>query len=238
MVLIISAILVWVYMTAWYVVSFVQKRNDIADVAWGLGFILISLYSLLVNQTSKLFFSFLLVSVWGIRLAVHIYQRNKNKKEDKRYQTFQDSPYVKVFLTQGFLMWLISLPIIASRGQIQWFNWFGILIWLFGFYFESRADRELRDFLQDKKKKGRIMKSGLWALSRHPNYFGEVVLWWGIWLLHLDTSWWTIVGPLTISFLILKVSGVPILEKRYEGNTEFEEYKKRVSVFFPWWPKK
>ena len=139
-------------------------------------------------------------------------------------------------------MWLISWPVINSSNNFNWLNLLGVFIWIIGFYFESRADKELRDFLKDKNNKGKIMQSGLWSLSRHPNYFGEVTMWWGIWLLNLSiltlSNWWTVVGPLTITYLILKVSGVPLLEKRYEGNKEFEEYKKRVSIFIPWWPKK
>lgn len=225
-------------MTIWYVVSVVKKRNDIADVAWGLGFILVALLNFFLNPTGKAVVSLLLISIWGVRLALHIYQRNKNKKEDKRYQQFKNNPYVSVFLTQGFLMWLISWPVINPRGTLAWFNVLGILIWVFGFYFESRADAELRNFLSKKENKGKVMQQGLWAYTRHPNYFGEVTMWWGIWLLNISHNWWSIVGPLTITYLILKVSGVPLLEKRYEGNQEFEDYKKRVSIFIPWWPKK
>lgn len=236
--MIISAFLIWLYMTAWYLLSFLKKRNDIADIAWGLGFILVTILSLVLEPNFKLLISLLLVSIWGIRLAVHIYQRNKNKKEDRRYEKFKNSPYLKVFMTQGLFMWLISWPVINSVGTLKWFNLLGILIWIFGFYFESRADSELRAFISDKANKGKIMQKGLWALSRHPNYFGEVTMWWGIWLLNMSANYWIIVGPLTITFLILKVSGVPLLEKRYEGNQEFAAYKKRVSIFIPWWPKK
>lgn len=240
--MIVSALFIWFYMTAWHLISLKLKRNDIADVAWGLGFILVAFYSLINWQTTKALISFILIFIWGMRLAIHIYQRNKNKKEDKRYQKFKDNPYLKVFLTQGFLMWLISWPIINISKNLNWLNLLGVLVWIVGFYFESRADKELSDFLKEKNNKGKILQSGLWSLSRHPNYFGEVTMWWGIWILNLSIStlsnWWTIVGPLTITFLILKVSGVPLLEKRYEGNKEFDEYKKRVSVFIPWWPKK
>lgn len=236
--MIISALIVWSYMTTWYLISLYKKRNDIADIAWGLGFILLSFCALFFNPSLKLLISFILVSVWGLRLAIHIYQRNKNKKEDQRYQKFKKNPYFEVFITQGFFMWLISWPIINSSGPLIWLNLLGVIVWLIGFYFESRADQELKVFLKNKKNKGKILQSGLWSISRHPNYFGEVTLWWGIWLLNMSANWWTIIGPLTITFLILKVSGVPLLEKRYAGNKDFEEYKKRVSVFFPCWPKK
>ena len=225
-------------MTGWYFLSLVKKRNDIADVAWGMGFILVTLLNFIFNPISKLLISLILVFIWGIRLAYHIYQRNKNKKEDYRYQQFKSKPYVKVFLTQGFFMWLISFPIINSIGNLKLFNYFGILIWLIGFYFESTADKQLKDFINNPKNKGKIMQSGLWAYSRHPNYFGEVTMWWSIWLLNLNQNWWTIIGPLTITFLILKVSGIPLLEARYNGNKDFENYQKRVSAFIPLPPKK
>jgi len=238
MALIWSAILIWAYMSVWYVVSILKKRNDIADVAWGLGFILVTIVNFIVNPEWKLFISLLLISIWGIRLAWHIYQRNKNKKEDYRYESFKNQPYFRVFITQGFFMWLIVSPVIFSSGQVGLLNIVGIIVWLIGFYFESTADKQLKEFINNPKNKGKIMQKGLWAYSRHPNYFGEVTMWWGIWLLNLNPNWWTIVGPLTITFLILKVSGVPLLEKKYQGNPEFEDYKKRVSVFIPWISKK
>lgn len=238
MVLILSAVLIWLYMTGWYFLSLVKKRNDIADVAWGLGFIFVALLNFIFNPIPKLLISLILVSLWGIRLAYHIYQRNKNKKEDYRYQQFKSKPYLKVFLTQGFFMWLISFPIINSVGNLNLFNYFGILIWIIGFYFESTADKQLKDFIKKPKNKGKIMQSGLWAYSRHPNYFGEVTMWWGIWLLNLNQYWWSIIGPLTITFLILKVSGIPLLEAKYRDNKDFQNYAKRVSAFIPWFPKK
>ena len=238
MVFLSSAILIWVYMTFWYLLSIVKKRHDIADIAWGLGFILVTLYNLISASTPKLLISLVLISIWGLRLAIHIYNRNRHRPEDYRYQAFKSSPYFKVFITQGFFMWLICFPLYNSIGGLQFFNIPGILIWLLGFYFESTADRQLKVFINNPSHKGKIMQSGLWAYSRHPNYFGEVTMWWGIWLLNLSTNWWTVIGPLTITFLILKVSGVPLLEKKYEGNAEFADYKRRVSVFIPWWPQK
>lgn len=238
MTLLYSSLLIWFYMTFWYFLSLIKKRDDIADIAWGIGFILVTFFNLILNSTAKLFISLILIFIWGIRLALHIYQRNKNKKEDYRYQAFKSNPYFKVFITQGFFMLLIALPVIFSFGSINCFNYLGILIWLVGFYFESTADRQLKDFIKNPKNKGKIMQSGLWAYSRHPNYFGEVTMWWGIWLLNLASNWWTIIGPLTLTYLILKVSGVPLLEKRYEGNKEFEDYKTRVPVFFPCFRKK
>ena len=233
MALIYSAILIWFYMTVWYLLSILKKRNDIADTAWGLGFILVAIFNLIFNLNLKLSISFLLISVWGIRLANHIHNRNKNKKEDYRYENFKSNPYFKVFITQGFFMWLICWPLFWSDQKINIFNLIGILIWIIGFYFESTADKQLKEFIKNPNNKGKIMQSGLWAYSRHPNYFGEVTMWWGIWLLNMNNNWWTVFGPLTITFLILFVSGIPLLEKKYKGNKEFEKYKLKTSIFFP-----
>jgi len=224
-------------MTIWYLVSVVKKRNDIADTAWGLGFILVAIFNLIFNPGLKLLISLVLISIWGTRLAVYIYNRNKNKKEDSRYQQWKNNAYFKVFITQGFFMWLICWPVLLSKYELKWFNFIGIIIWIIGFYFESTADKQLREFIRNPGNKGKIMQNGLWAYSRHPNYFGEVTMWWGIWLLNQNSNWWAIVGPLTITFLILKVSGIPLLENKYKNNPEFVDYQKRVSVFVPWKPK-
>lgn len=238
MVLINTAILIWVYMTVWYIISVLKKRSDIADTAWGLGFILVTIFVFIFNQSTKLFFSLTLISIWGIRLSIHIYNRNKNKKEDYRYQQLKRNPYFKVFITQGFFMWLICFPIILSNNKLHLLNLVGILIWIIGFYFEATADKQLKEFIKNPKNKGKIMQSGLWSYSRHPNYFGEVTMWWGIWLLNFSSNLLTIIGPLIITILILKVSGIPLLEKKYENNEEFKNYKKRVSIFIPCCPKK
>ncbi|MPM15421.1 hypothetical protein SDC9_61792 [bioreactor metagenome] len=236
----LTLVLVWIYMTGWYLLSLAKKRNDIADTAWGVGFIVLSLFCFILNPTLKQLITFVLIFIWGFRLSRHIYKRNKNKPEDYRYQQFKKNSYIKVFITQGFLLWLISFSYIFSQNNFPWFNYLGILIWIFGFSFEAIADAQLKKFISDVKNKGKIMQSGLWAYSRHPNYFGESCLWWGIWLLNLNYSqnWWTIIGPITITYLITQVSGIPLLENKMAQNSEFKKYQNRVSVFIPWFPKK
>lgn len=243
--LITSAFLIWLYMTSWYAISILKKRNDIADIAWGLGFILVAFFNLSNGFLSfQSLFITVLTTVWGSRLAYHIYQRNKNKKEDYRYEQFKSSPYLKVFMLQGLFMLLISLPIIlVARIDISgWtnLNTVGLWLWCFGFYFEVVGDSQLKEFLKNPKNKDKIMTAGLWKYTRHPNYFGEVTMWWGIWLIsYYDyTSIVAIIGPLTITTLIIFVSGIPMLEKRYIGNKEFVKYKSKTSIFFPWPPKK
>lgn len=244
------AALIFVYMTFWFVVSLVLKRNDVADFAWGIGFIVVCLYLLFISSSSlSLKIISLLTTIWGIRLASHIYSRLKKTSEDSRYlawrqewgKTFFLRSYFQIYLLQGLFMFLISLSAVVTASSTTYISpntFIGIAIWIIGFLFESIADKQLTNFVKTKKQ-GEVMQSGLWKYSRHPNYFGEVTQWWGIFIISLSASNnLSILSPLTITFLILFVSGVPLLEKKYEGNAEFEKYKKRTSVFIPWFPKK
>jgi len=235
------------YMTFWFILSVVKKRNDIADIAWGLGFILIAWLSFGLSDFSfKALLVNSLVTIWGLRLAWHIFNRNKHKPEDSRYQEWRKTwnyfylrSYLQVFLLQGIFLYLISLPIIYINHSVS--NEFGVLevvglfVWGIGFYFESTGDKQLKEFISNPTNKGKIMNKGLWKYSRHPNYFGEVTQWWGIFIiaLSIQNSYFTIIGPLTITILILFVSGIPLLEKKYSGRPDWEEYKKKTSVFIP-----
>jgi steroid 5-alpha reductase family enzyme len=250
------AVILFAYMNVWFLLSLIAKRNDVADVAWGLGFMLIGWASFFYTNNAyqnnmRGFATCLLVSIWGLRLAWHIYARNKNKKEDYRYEqwrkdwgkTFFIRSYGQIFMLQGTLLFIISLPLLfinKNYGQpFGWLDLFGTVVWIIGFLFESVGDAQLANFIKDPANKGKLMQRGLWAYTRHPNYFGEVVQWWGIWLVALSVpgAWLTIVGPLTITFLILKVSGIPLLEKKMQHHPEFADYAKRVSVFIPLPPK-
>jgi steroid 5-alpha reductase family enzyme len=193
----------------------------------------------------------LLVAVWGVRLAVHIGLRNRGKGEDPRYRQWREEwgrhamvrSFFQIFLLQGLLIVVISLPvtriILSEESRLSPLDLIGILVWLMGFLFEAIGDYQLMQFKKDPAAKGKIMTSGLWKYTRHPNYFGEVTLWWGVYLIALAVpgGWATIIGPITITFLILGVSGIPLLEKKYEGNKEFDDYRRRTSAFFPMPPK-
>jgi steroid 5-alpha reductase family enzyme len=249
---ILLALLLLTYMTFWFIVSIIKKRNDVADIAWGLGFVLVAWASyLFTNSDIKPVVVNVLISIWGLRLAFHIYKRNVNKPEDSRYQAWRkewDYFYIRsffqVFILQGVLLFMIIQPAIFinlySNNTISLTDYIGIVVWLIGFYFESRGDSQLKAFISNPQNKGKIMNEGLWKYTRHPNYFGEVTMWWGIFLLALSTpnGYLTIIGPLTITILILFVSGVPLLEKKYEGRPDFEEYKRKTSMFIPLPPKK
>ena len=244
--------LIFVYMTVWYSLSVALKRNDIADIAWGLGFIFIAAFLLMKNPDSAyLKMSTVLVTIWGSRLAWHIFARAIKKPEDYRYaawrkewgKNFYLRSYLQVFLLQGFFMFLISTSIISiyysTATTLTATSLIGIIVWFIGFVFESVGDRQLQEFVRNPTNKGKIITTGLWRYTRHPNYFGEVTQWWGLYLFCLNSAnQYIIISPLTITILILFVSGVPMLERKYQGRPDWEEYKNKTSVFIPWFPKK
>lgn len=239
----------FVYMSLWFVFSLIKKRNDVADVAWGLGFVLITWISFFISDVSSIrhFIVNILVSIWGLRLAWHIYTRNKGKTEDYRYLAWRNEwgkwfyirSYFQVYILQGLLLFMIVSPVLIinrySVSGLSYLDFFGVLVWILGFCFESVGDAQLARFIKDPANKGKLMQSGLWAYSRHPNYFGEVTQWWGLWIVALSVTngIFGIIGPITITFLILKVSGIPMLEKKMEENPDFAEYKRKVSMFIP-----
>jgi steroid 5-alpha reductase family enzyme len=241
-------------MCAWFAVSLIAKRNDIADVAWGLGFVLLSWLAFFTFGEASLraLIICLLVSVWGLRLAYHIHSRNRKKAEDYRYNQwrlewgswFYVRSFFQVYLLQGVLLLCIITPVLAitaaPTSPLTVFDILGVALWIIGFTFEVIGDAQLAKFIKNPANKGKLMTQGLWAYTRHPNYFGEVTQWWGLWVVALSTpnGWLSILGPLTITFLIVKVSGIPMLEKKMREHPDFAHYEKTVSVFFPLPPKK
>lgn len=245
---------VFVYMNLLFALALAVKKNDIVDVAWGLGFILIAALSLTLvpgYHPRRLLVS-LLVLVWGMRLAGYIYLRNRGKKEDFRYAKWRKDwgrnwvlrSYLQVFLLQGFFMLTIAYPVFIYRGGSapgwNWLDLIGLLVWLTGFFFEAVGDAQLRRFKLDSTNKGMIMDRGLWRYTRHPNYFGESAMWWGIFLISLSypLGWTAIFSPVIITFLLLRVSGIPLLEKKYQTDPAYREYVRRTSGFIPLPPKK
>ena len=243
-----SALIILIYATLWFIVSLILKRNDIADIAWGLGYILLCLYYFLTTEfTPRAVLIYILVTIWGIRLAIYIFSRNKGKKEDFRYLNWRKEwgkyfiirSYLQVYVLQGLFLLIVAFPIMVvssnSQPPLNPLDYFGLMIWVIGFFFEVVGDYQLSQFKKLPESKGKIMQTGLWKYTRHPNYFGEVTLWWGLFIISLSSpsGLLGIIGPLIITYLILFVSGVPMLEEKYEGNQEFEEYKKRTSKFIP-----
>lgn len=247
-----SSLWVAAWMTLGWAIAVAKKNNGLADVCWGIGFIGIAWICLALGERSTTaWIAAALVTTWGIRLSAHIGSRNLLKKdEDKRYAAMRpkwngrDSlrSFTDVFALQGVIMLVIALPIMAvSAFRLPFSAWTtaGIAVWAAGFVIETAADLQLRRHTRNPANKGVLLTTGLWAWSRHPNYFGEALLWWGIFLATIPSpaAWYAWVGPLAITLLLRFVSGVPPLERHYAGRPDFEAYKKRVPVFIPFPPR-
>lgn len=224
------------------------RNNGIVDVLWGLGFIAIALVANIFGSGS--FVASLVlwyVIIWGLRLAIHIGLRNWGRGEDFRYAQWRKDwgkhwvvrSFFQIFLLQWLLMQLVSLPIVLGIVGVAkispWLMYLGMFIWLTGFFFEAVGDYQLTQFKKKKSSKGQLMTTGLWSMTRHPNYFGEATLWWGIALLAFGVTrnYLVFVGPLVIDFLLLYVSGIPLLEAKYQGRADWRAYAKRTPAFFP-----
>lgn len=251
-VFLVSIITVVVLSMFWYVTSLLRKRNDVADIGWGTYFIALALVHFIMNKPAfdMRIIPIVGVLVWGIRLSLHIFTRHLHTTEDARYVAWRNAwgngwyfyvrSFIQVFLFQGILAMIIATPVIFITSQtipltITWVI-IGTVVWMAGFICESVADAQLKTFLANPLNRGHIMQSGLWKFSRHPNYFGESLQWWGLWIMTIGMPYWyvAIIGPLTITLLIRFVSGVPLAEKMMESNPEFEDYKNKTSVFIPW----
>lgn len=242
------AVFIILYATAWFIIALYKKRNDVADIAWGIGYILICIYLFITHDRwPVLLLTYSLVLFWGLRLSIHIYNRNKNKKEDFRYYAWRQEwgknfiwrSYLQIFILQGIILLIIISPVIhaAWSEPVEWniFTWIGLCSWLVGFYFQAVADHQLTVFIKKRQNAGDIMKTGLWKFSRHPNYFGEILMWWGVFIITLPikNSAYFIISPVCITFLLVFVSGIPLLEKKYKNNPAFEAYKKKTSKLIP-----
>lgn len=237
---------------AGWLVSILRKDVSIVDSMWSMMFLIAAItYSVTTDSPdTRSVFLIALVAIWAVRLAVHITWRNWGEEEDYRYQQIRknNSPnftfksiYI-VFGLQGVLAWIISLPLLAGidgNSPIGLFDYAGVALWLTGFLFESVADFQLMKFKSDPGNRGQVLNSGLWKFSRHPNYFGEFCLWWGYYLIALSAGgWWTVVSPVLMTFLLLRVSGVAMLEKDIgKRRPAYAKYIEQTNAFFPGLPK-
>jgi steroid 5-alpha reductase family enzyme len=238
---------------ATWCLSLVKRDVSIVDSVWPLFFVVAATtYTVTVPQRGpRAAWVLVCVAVWALRLSGYLTWRNWGEPEDRRYQTIRrhnephfalKSLYI-VFGLQGALAWIISLPLLAAIAAPRALNLLdcaGVALWVIGFGFESVADWQLARFKNDPANRGRAMDQGLWRYTRHPNYFGDCCVWWGLYLLALAAGgWWSLVGPLLMSFLLLRVSGVELLEKDIsKRRPAYLDYMQRTNALFPGLPRR
>lgn len=249
------ALLLLGLLTILWLISLAVRDSSIVDVFWGTGYVVAVWYFYLMTPEGDPARKLLVVgltSIWGLRLTAYLARRNLGKGEDYRYQRWRQEAggswwwrsYLKVFLLQGLLMWLISAPLLAAQRGVNGaglnpLDYLGGLLWAIGFFFEAVGDYQLARFKADPGNKGRLLTSGVWRYTRHPNYFGDAAQWWGFFLLAAAAGGWvTIYSPLLMTYLLLRVSGVAMLESDLkETKPGYAEYIRRTSAFVPLPPK-
>jgi steroid 5-alpha reductase family enzyme len=253
--MLIAAITIAIIMVSTWLLSVIIKNASIVDIVWGAGFAITSwVLALTVDGDSgRQLLLAVMVGVWGTRLALYLAKRNIGHGEDWRYKAmrkkagkkFTYSSLVTVFGLQGALMWVVSLPVQFGNGDsspgVGPLAVIGIMVWLVGLSFEAIGDFQLARFKKDPNNAGKVMDQGLWSLTRHPNYFGDALLWWGIGIVGAETGSGVIgfIGPVAMTFFLLRISGVPMLERSLSRRREgYAEYAARTSQFIPRPPKK
>jgi len=238
-----------------WVISLLLRNSSIVDIFWGFGFVVSGWVYFFLTPDGFIVRRLLiagLATVWGLRLTMHVLLRNWGKPEDFRYQKWRREhgkvwwirSLFQVFILQGFLMWIISTPLLAAQysslpANLTALDYAGIVVWIIGFFFETAGDLQLANFRRNPQNKGRILNTGVWRFSRHPNYFGDSAQWWAYFLIALAAGgWWSIFSPITMTLFLIKVSGVALLEKTLKDTKPgYCEYIENTSAFIPWFPK-
>ncbi len=252
-----SLLLVIATLTCLWLLSLVRRDASIVDPFWGMGFVLVTWYVWESASTARLiersWLLAALTTLWGLRLSLYLLWRNWGHDEDRRYRAMREYhgarfwwvSFLTVFLLQAIILWIVSLPIQAAMINAEttplgWLDFVGVGLWSVGLFFESVGDFQMARFQADPKNVGQVMAHGLWRFTRHPNYFGDFCVWWGLYLIATSAgAAWTIFSPLLMSFLLLKVSGVTLLEKTItDRRPDYAAYQARTSSFFPWPPKR
>jgi steroid 5-alpha reductase family enzyme len=239
-----------------WLLSLALKNSSIVDIFWGTGFVIVAWADFFLTPDGVFLRKLLLctlVTIWGLRLSTHLLIRNGGKPEDFRYQAWRKEAghswwwrsFFRVFLLQGLLMWLISAPLLAAQvspqpARLIWLDFLAIPLWLYGFFFEALGDWQLTHFKANPANKGKLLSSGVWRYTRHPNYFGDATQWWAYFLIALAAgAWWTVFSPVMMTVLLLRVSGVTLLEKTLKTQKPgYKEYVESTSEFIPWFPRK
>ena len=265
----LTFMVILIHFTIYFFRAVKQNNFGIIDIGWGQGFVFVvwllmiyRVFFLGANANVIGYLTLILTSIWGLRLSSHIGQRNHGKPEDKRYVAMRAKikppyvllkSYINIFLLQALFMFIIALVLVFNvmSGLTNPLSptmlipmILGVVIWLGGYFLQSVGDRQLAIFVAKPENKGKLMTQGLWAYTRHPNYFGEVMMWWGIAILGFANEFGIaipligLISPLVVTWLLRYVSGVPLLEKHMKTKPGFAQYEKTTNIFFPWFPKK
>jgi steroid 5-alpha reductase family enzyme len=252
-VVLVNAACVLGMMVALWLISVRLSDVSIVDPWWSMGFLLVTTRTTLIaGAQTRNSVLLLMVAAWSIRLWLHLLRRSRGKPEDPRYAAFRARfgperywwiSFFQVFLLQGLLIVVISAPLqlgaLSRSNTLGWVQIAGIAVFLCGFAWEAAADAQLQKFRNNPSNRGKVMDRGLWHYSRHPNYFGEALLWWGLWIYVLDqpSGWATAFGPALMTFLLLRVSGVTLLDEHMrKTKPQYGDYVRRTSSFVPWPP--
>ncbi len=248
-VIVILVSLLWIF-------SVIIKNVSIVDLFWGFGFVVVNAIYFYISGDYHLrkIIILTLVTLWGLRLSIYLAWRNIGKGEDFRYQEFRRKygperywwiSYFQTFLLQGVLIMIISLPLLGANAktlssELNFLDYLGLLVFIIGFLFEAGGDYQLAKFKANAENKGKVLNTGFWKYTRHPNYFGDSAVWWSFGIFSLAAeSYWTVIGSILMTLLIIKVSGVALLEKTLkESKPQYHDYIKKTNSFFPWFPKK
>jgi len=250
-----ASLLIFVIVTLIWGLSIIIKNVSIVDLFWGMGFVIVNAFYFLNSGeffTRKILL-LTLVSLWGFRLFMYLSIRNIGKGEDFRYQEFRRKygaerywwySYFQTFLLQGTLIMLVSLPLlgvnsITQTNDLNVLDYLGVIVFLIGFAFEAGGDYQLARFKKNPNNKGKVLNTGFWKYTRHPNYFGDSAVWWSFGIFSIAAgSYWPVIGSVIMTLLIIKVSGVALLEKSLKDTKpQYRDYIEKTSAFFPWFPK-
>jgi steroid 5-alpha reductase family enzyme len=251
-----SGLIILGLMVLLWLLSLALKDSSIVDSFWGAGFVITFWAATLLvpgGLPPRLILLGVIVTLWGLRLSLYILSRNAGKGEDFRYAAWRREAgaawwwrsFFKVFFLQGVLMWIIAIPLLAAQTgdttrPLYCLDYAGAALWLVGLIFEAGGDWQLRRFKANPANKGKLLTTGLWSLTRHPNYFGDAAQWWGFYLIATaNGALWTIFSPIIMTYLLMKVSGVVMLEKTLKDTKPgYADYIARTSAFFPWFPRR
>ena len=251
-----ASLLIWILISILWIWSVLIKNVSIVDIFWGFGFVVVNTFYVfhLEKIEPRNLLLLVLVAIWGLRLTIYLAIRNIGKGEDYRYQQFRKDygenrywwfSYFQVFLLQGVLILLVSLPLFGvhfndASGELTWLDYLATVVWGIGFSFEAGGDYQLYQFKKNPNNKGKVLNTGFWKYTRHPNYFGDAAVWWSYALFSIAAgSYWQIIGTVIMTLLIIKVSGVAMLERTLKDTKpKYKAYIENTNSFFPWFPKK